>query len=63
LQVVSQGATGWALVSGGTQIALLASAFEAALASNVAAQASNECYIGRGNTRQNPYAYITEYWK
>jgi hypothetical protein len=63
LQVVSQGATGWALVSGGTQIALLASAFEAALASNVAAQASNECYIGRGNTRPNPYAFITEYWK
>jgi hypothetical protein len=63
LQVVSQGAAGWALMSAGTQLALLDNAFEAALASNVAAQASNECYIGRGNTRPNPHGFITEYWK
>jgi hypothetical protein len=63
LQVVNQGASGWAVVSGGTQLAVLANAFEAALVSNVAAQASNECYIGRGNTRSNPSAFITEYWK
>jgi hypothetical protein len=63
LQVVQQGASGWALIGGGTQLALLDTALEASLLSAVAAQASNECYIGRGNPRPNPYKYITEYWK
>jgi hypothetical protein len=63
LQIVNQGASGWTVMSGGTQLALLANAFEAALASAVAAQATNECFIGRGNTRPNPYGFITEYWK
>jgi hypothetical protein len=63
LQVVDQGASGAALMSGGTQLALLDNAFEAALAAAVARQYSNECFIGRGNTRPNPYRFITEYWK
>jgi Big-like domain-containing protein len=63
VQVVNQGANGWAVMSGGTQLFLINDAFEATLASAVAAQASNECFIGRGNTRPNPYGFITEYWK
>lgn len=63
LQVVGQGASGDALMSGGTQIALLANAFEAALANAVAAHASNECFIGRANARPNPHNFITDYWK
>ncbi len=63
LQVANQGAAGWALMSGGTELALLENAFEAALASNVASQATNECFIGRGNTRPNPHDFVTEYWK
>jgi hypothetical protein len=63
VQVVSQGATGWAVMSGGTQLALLDTQFEASLVAGVAAQSSNECFIGRGNTRKNPYSYINEYWK
>jgi len=63
VQAVNQGASGWAVTSGSTQLFLLSNAFEAALASAVAAQASNECFIGRGNNRPNPYGFITEYWK
>jgi hypothetical protein len=63
LQVVNQGSLGWAVMSGGTQLALVDTQFEAGLVSAVASQYSNECYIGRGNTRQNPYRYINEYWK
>ncbi|HEY2432961.1 MAG TPA: hypothetical protein VGI12_09845 [Vicinamibacterales bacterium] len=63
LQVVDRGGSGWALVSGGTQLGLLVTAFDAAVASAVAAQASNECFIGRGNTRPSPYAFTTEYWR
>ncbi len=63
LQVVQQGASGWALTGGATQLALLDTALEASLLSAVAVQASNECYIGRGNPRPDPYQYITEYWK
>jgi hypothetical protein len=63
LQVVNQGGSSWALVSGGTQLGLLVTAFDAAVANAVAAQASNECFIGRATTRPNPYAFTTEYWK
>jgi hypothetical protein len=63
LQVVNQGGSGWALVSGGTQLGLLVTAFDAAVASAVAAHASTECFIGRRTTRPSSSAFITEYWK
>jgi hypothetical protein len=63
LQVVDKGGDGSALVSNGTQLALLDTHFDAALLGSIAGQYSNECFIGRGNARQNPYVYITEYWK
>jgi hypothetical protein len=63
LQVVDQGANGSALMSNGTQLALTDTHFDAVLLATIANQYSNECFVGRGNTRQNPYSYITEYWK
>lgn len=62
VQIVSQ-AGAWAVVSAGTQLALLDTPFDASVISGIASQASSECFIGRGNTRKDPYGYITEYWK
>jgi hypothetical protein len=62
LQVANQGGQ-FAVVTGGTQLALFPTVLEASLAEGVAAQASNECYIGRRNTRPTPYGFITEYWR
>lgn len=63
LQVVSQGPNGFAVMSGATRLAMLDTQLEANLAMAVASRYSSECYIGRGNTRPNPYEFIMEYWK
>jgi hypothetical protein len=63
LTTVNEGTSGWAVTSGGTQLALLDTSLEATVALDVAQQFSSECFIGRQNTRLNYYAYITEYWQ
>jgi hypothetical protein len=63
LQLNDQGAIGWTVTSGSMSMMLLDNVSDAQLASNVAMAHTEQCFIGRGNTRPNRYAYIFEYWK
>lgn len=63
LTIVNEGTSGWAVMSGATQVALLDTSLEAAVALSVAQGFSNECFIGRQNTRLNHYDYVMEYWQ
>jgi hypothetical protein len=63
LQIVNTGATGWSLMASGRQLLLLDVAADATTMSSIAAQYSNQCFIGRQNTRPTPADYIFRYWK
>jgi hypothetical protein len=63
LQLNDQGATGWTVTSGAISMILLDNVSDAQLAANVAMAHTEQCFIGRNNTRPNRYAYIFEYWK
>ena len=63
LATLNDGASGWAVMAGGTPLALVDTELDARLVLEVPQQYSNECFIGRGNTRKNPYNYITTYWQ
>lgn len=63
LTIVNEGTSGWAVMSGATQVALLDTSLEAAVALTVAQGFSNECFIGRQNARLNHYDYVMEYWQ
>jgi hypothetical protein len=58
-----QGALGWTVTSGASSMMLLDNVFDAQLASNVAMAHTQQCFVGRDNTRPNRYAYIFEYWQ
>lgn len=63
LSVSSAGASGWALSASGRQLLLLDTAEDANTMLAVTQRYSNQCFIGRGNTRPNPSTYILQYWK
>jgi hypothetical protein len=63
LGVTSAGASGWTLSAGTRQLMLLDTAEDANTMLSVARSYSNQCFIGRGNTRANPSNYILPYWK
>ncbi len=57
------GAFGWQLTDTTNDLLLLDDLQDAQLAAGVALAHTDLCFIGRGNTRPNPDAYIFEYWK
>ncbi|HKW00786.1 MAG TPA: Ig-like domain-containing protein [Vicinamibacterales bacterium] len=62
LRILPQGST-WALVDGlGSFIAVFATEADAANGLALGRQYRSTCYIGRGNPRPNPSAYVIEYW-
>lgn len=61
--VVDQGPTGWAVVASGRQLMLLDTAADATVIAAMVKTYSNQCYIGRGNTRSNASDYVIPYWK
>ncbi len=63
LNVASAGSSGWSLAAGGRQLMLLDTAADANEMLAVAQKYSNQCFIGRGNTRSTPSAYTLPYWK
>jgi len=56
-------ADGIVLADRSSRVALLDNLSDAYLLLSVAKQYSARCYIGRGNTRPDPLAYIVQYWK
>jgi hypothetical protein len=61
--VVDRGATGWAVMASGRQLQLLDTAADATTMASMIRTYSNQCYIGRGNSRESPDLYIHPYWK
>lgn len=61
--VVSHGPSGWDVVANGRSLLLLDTAADATTMAAMVKTYSNQCYIGRGNTRANPSDYISRYWK
>jgi hypothetical protein len=63
LRIVDQGKNGWLLTDGRSSMALLDDEQDAQAALELAKQFKYHCFIGRGNDRPDPAAYIVEYWK
>lgn len=63
LTLSDQGALGWILTDGTSSMMLLDDLPDAQLAANVAMAHTQQCFVGRDNTRPDRYAYIFEYWK
>lgn len=63
LAVASAGSSGWSLSASGRQLMLLDTADDANTMLSMAQRYSNQCFIGRGNTRANRSNYILQYWK
>jgi hypothetical protein len=61
--VVSHGPSGWDVMASGRSLLLLDSAADATTIAAMIKTYSNQCYIGRGNTRANASDYISRYWK
>jgi hypothetical protein len=63
LRIVDQGEQGWMLTDGRSSMALLDDEPDAQAALELAKAFKYHCFIGRGNDRPDPSAYIVEYWK
>jgi len=63
LTIVNEGANGWLLTDGSTRLQMFASQSDAELGLQVARLHTQQCYIGRGNTRPDRSRYIFVYWK
>jgi hypothetical protein len=61
--VVSHGSSGWDVMASGRSLLLLDTAADATTMAAMIKTYSNQCYIGRGNTRANASDYISRYWK
>lgn len=63
LSIVDLGADGWRLTDGTSAMEILDNADDANDALLLAQAYSEQCFIGRGNTRSNRLSYILQYWK
>lgn len=63
LKIVDEGAKGWLLTDGKSAIVLLDDQQDAERALALAKGYSQQCFIGRDNTRANRKDYIVEYWR
>jgi PKD repeat protein len=62
LAVVNLGAQGWRLQDGNMAMELLDNSSDAQAALQLAQPYSQQCFIGRNNTRANRLDYIADYW-
>lgn len=63
LSTVDEGATGWLLTDGASRMVILDSERDAGNALLLARTFTQQCFIGRDNTRPDRRAYIVEYWQ
>jgi hypothetical protein len=63
VEIVSRALQGWAVMASGRQLMLLDTAADATTMEAMVKTYSNQCYIGRGNTRSNQSDYVIPYWK
>jgi hypothetical protein len=63
VQVVSRGPAGWSVMASGRDLMLLDTPADATTMAEMVKAYSNQCYIGRGNTRPVPSDYVSRYWK
>lgn len=63
LRIVDEGSTGWLLTDGRSRMLILDNQSDAQQALVLAQIFSEQCFIGRSNTRSNRIDYIVEYWK
>jgi hypothetical protein len=61
--IASKGSSGWSVTASGRELLLLDSAADATTMAEMIKTYSNQCYIGRGNTKPDPSQYIIRYWK
>jgi hypothetical protein len=59
----NEGALGWTLTDGTSNLVLLDDQIDAQQAATVALGHIEHCFIGRSNTRPDRHAYIFEYWR
>jgi PKD repeat protein len=62
LKLVNLGISGWQLVDGSTAMEIFENSSDAQAAWQVAQHYSQQCFIGRENTRSNRMQYIVDYW-
>lgn len=63
LRTVDEGSTGWLLTDGVSRMVILDSERDAGNALLLARSFTNQCFVGRGNTRPDREAYIVQYWQ
>jgi hypothetical protein len=63
LRIVDEGKTGWLLTDGRSRMLVLDDEQDAWATLALAKKHTYHCFIGRGNDRPDPAAYIVEYWK
>jgi hypothetical protein len=63
LSIVDLGATGWRITDGFSAMLILDNLDDANDALLLTQTFSEQCFIGRGNNRDNRLSYIVEYWK
>ncbi len=63
LRIVDEGASGWLLTDGRSRMLILDNQRDAQNALTLSKRHTQQCFIGRGNTRPNRPAHIVEYWE
>jgi hypothetical protein len=63
LEIRNEGLRGWLLTDGSSRMQMLANRADAEQALGVASGSSQQCFIGRNNTRPNRQDYILLYWR
>lgn len=63
LQILNEGTSGWLLTDGFSRMVILDNEIDAKNALILAKRNTNQCFIGRDNTRSDRLSYIVDYWK
>jgi hypothetical protein len=63
LRLEDLGAQGWRLTDGVSSMLVLDNPTDAREAQTLASRYSQQCFIGRDNTRADRRAYVVQYWK
>jgi len=63
LSIRNEGANGWLLSDGSSRMLMLDNRDDAQLAKQLAENNSQQCFVGRNNSRPNRRSYIFHYWQ
>jgi hypothetical protein len=63
LSILDEGASGWLLTDGRSRMLVLDNQQDAQNALILAKVYTNQCFIGRNNTRTDRLSYIVQYWR